>query len=161
MCSLSVRLTGERVDVEVARPHEARHAIEDARPVDHQHHQDVAPRLARCPGRPRGWGRRRGMGRRGGEPLALVGGRRSFLGRSPGLDQVGQALARRHHREHVLLLGDLEPDQRRSVDRLRAWIIRVDLAGPASPGTPGRRTPRRASRSPARAGGRSGSCPRR
>src|SRR5262245_26066736 len=36
----------------------------------------------------------------------------------PVLDEVRQALARRHHREDVLLLGDLEPHEGRAVDAL-------------------------------------------
>ena len=51
----------------------------------------------------------------------------SFVRPSPLLDEIGQALAGRHHREDVLLLGDLEPDECRAVDRLGRADRLVDL----------------------------------
>src|SRR5262245_403799 len=58
-----------------------------------------------------------------GAPVAPGAGRDGVVGVAiplpvPVLDEVGQALARRHHREDVLLLGDLEPHERRPVDAL-------------------------------------------
>src|SRR3989454_205689 len=58
---------------------------------------------------------------------------RSLVRPFPLLDEVGQALAGGHHREDVLLLGDLEPDERRPVDRLGGADRVIDLAGLAGP----------------------------
>ena len=58
---------------------------------------------------------------------------RSLVRPVPLLDQVGQALAGRHHREDVLLLGDLEPDERRAVDRLGGPDRVVDLGRASRP----------------------------
>ena len=49
----------------------------------------------------------------------------------PGLDQVGEALAGGHHREDVLRLGDLEPDQRRAIDGLRGAMPASTSSGRA------------------------------
>ena len=147
---------GQRVDVEVAGPHERRDPVQDAGLVEDDRDQRVAPRLAaagqrarRRPGvdgptrarRPATLvGRRRPVGTRGcGKPLPLPMPqaelreairpriRPSFVRPVPFLDQVGQALAGGHHREDVLLLGHLEPDQRRTVDGLGRPDRVVDL----------------------------------
>ena len=126
-----VLLVGPRdrqgVDVEVARPHQAGDPVEHAGPVHDEDDEDVALGLARAGDVARsggvswptwaGWaGVRWRSSRSGLIPRA-----------SPRLDQVGQALARRHHREHVLLLLDLEPDERRAVDGLGGPDGRIHL----------------------------------
>ena len=159
----------ERIDVEVARAHQARHAVQDARLVEDDRDEDVAAGLAAARqrarrrgavGRWRRCGRRRGAASR---PAAgrSTPGRRSFVRPAPLLDQVGQALAGRHHREDVLLLGDLEPDERRAVDRLGGADRVVDLVRRARPEG---RDPERVGELGevrARAGWPSGSCRRR
>ena len=156
----------ERVDVEVAGAHEAA-TRGSGRPACRARSRSRTWR--RClaaagqrPRRRRAWaGGRRGVGAARRQPAVRVSGRRSFVGPAPLLDQVGQALAGRHHREDVLLLGDLEPDERRAVDRLGGPDRVVDLV--RRPG-PERRDPERVGELGevrARAGGPSGSCPRR
>ena len=51
----------------------------------------------------------------------------SLVRPTPMLDEVGQPLAGRHHREHVLLLGDLEPPAQRGVLRSHPALPRVDV----------------------------------
>ena len=124
----------QRLDVEVAGAHEARDAVEDAGLVEDDRHEHVATLLAATRQRPRG---RRRVGRAaGGRPRQLarsIAGVAHSLRPAPRLDQVGQALAGGHHREDVLLLGDLEPDEGRPVDGLGGADGGVDLVGRRGP----------------------------
>src|ERR1019366_7562710 len=65
-------------------------------------------------------------------PLARAG-TSSSVGSVPLLDQVGQALAGGHHRKDVLGLGNLKPDQGRSIDGLGRLDRRVHLVRGAGP----------------------------
>ena len=94
--------------------------VQDAGLVEDDGDEDVAAVLAAAGQRARRWRRVGGADRARCRCAGLDRqlDRPSLVRPAPLLDQVGQALAGRHHREDVLLLGDLEPDQRRSVDRL-------------------------------------------
>ena len=123
---------GQRLDVEVARPHQAGDAVEDAGPVVDEDDEDVAVLPRRCPGR----SARRGRPWRAPARVRIVHGchrQRSFL-RSPQVSmRSDRPLPAGIIGKHVLLLGDLEPDQRRAVDRLRGADGGVDLLGRAWP----------------------------
>ena len=136
----SVRLTASESMLKLRARISDDDAVQDARLVEDDRDQRVAAGLAATGQRPR---RRRGVGGRwaGAAPDAALERRRrrcagtlpfelgsaSLVRPVPLLDQVGQALAGRHHREDVLLLGDLEPDERRAVDRLGGPDRVVDL----------------------------------
>ena len=105
------------------------HPVEDAGPVVDEDDEHVAVPLARARDIAQGLGALDGSGQGIVHGSHLAGLRR----RAPRLDEVGQALAGRHHREHVLGLGDLEPDERRTVVGLRGADGTVDLVGGRGP----------------------------
>ena len=135
----------ERIDVEVPRPHQAGDAVEDAGLVEDEGDEHVAVG-APAPGSARGGGAapEPATASAGPPAPAVRVGSSSFVRPAPLLDQVGQALAGRHHREDVLLLGDLEPDERRAVDPLGEADRIVHLVRGRAPSRPGSRTRRRA-----------------
>ena len=125
---------GQRVDVEVAGPHQATRRGSGRRACRRRSRRGVWRRVSPPPGRARGGG-----AAWAGAPARCRRRRPFELGSAlirpprPLLDQVGQALAGRHHREDVLLLGDLEPDERRAVDRLGDPDRVVDLGRASTP----------------------------
>ena len=110
------RADRQRLDVEAARAQQARDAVERAGTIDDEgaHHVPSLDGIGLA-------GRNRGRARRANASFGSA------------LDHVRQALAGQHHRVDVLLLVQVEVDQRRAWRRARSGddaVDLVDLRGP-------------------------------